>query len=101
MADDGAAPATALRVDGGMVANDWLLQFLADTLAAPVERPAVTETTALGAAYLAGLGIGRFASLDEIAQRWRRHARFEPEMGEPDRERLYSGWRAAVARARS
>ncbi len=101
MADDGAAPATALRVDGGMVANDWLLQFLADTLAAPVERPAVTETTALGAAYLAGLGLGRFASLEEIAQRWRRHARFEPEMGEPDRARLYAGWRAAVARARS
>ena len=101
MADDGAALATALRVDGGMVANDWLLQYLSDTIAAPVERPAVAETTALGAAYLAGLGIGRFTSLDEIADRWRAHARFEPEMGEADRERLYAGWRAAVARTRS
>ena len=100
MAQDGAAMGT-LRVDGGMAANDWLLQFLSDVIGAPVERPAITETTALGAAYLAGLGIGLFGSLDEIAGRWRAEARFAPAMTEPDRDRLYAGWRAAVARERS
>ena len=100
MSDDGATTAT-LRVDGGMAANDWLLQFLADVIGAPVERPAITETTALGAAYLAGLGIGLYGSLDEIAERWRPEARFAPAMTEPDRDRLYAGWRAAVARVRS
>ena len=100
MSDDGAPTAT-LRVDGGMAANDWLLQFLADVIGAPVERPAITETTSLGAAYLAGLGIGLYGSLDEIAERWRPEARFAPAMTEPDRDRLYAGWRAAVARVRS
>ncbi len=100
MAEDGAAMAT-LRVDGGMAANDWMLQFLADVIGAPVERPAIIETTALGAAYLAGLGIGLYDSLDEIAERWRPDSRFAPVMREPDRERLYAGWRTAVARVRS
>jgi glycerol kinase len=100
MADDGAATAT-LRVDGGMVANDWMLQYLADVIGAPVERPAVTETTALGAACLAGLGVGLYGSLDEVADRWRPEARFEPAMNDGDRERLYAGWRAAVDRVRS
>ena len=101
MADDGAAATATLRVDGGMAANDWMLQFLSDVIAAPVERPAITETTALGAAYLAGLGIGIFNSLDEIAERWHQAARFAPAMNEPDRERLYAGWRTAVARVPS
>ena len=100
MAEDGAAMGT-LRVDGGMVANDWMLQFLADVIGAPVERPAITETTALGAAYLAGLGVGLHGSLDEIAERWRPEARFAPAMKDSDRERLYAGWRTAVARVRS
>ena len=100
MAQDGAAMGT-LRVDGGMVTNNWLLQFLSDTIGAPVERPTLTETTALGAAYLAGLGIGLYGSLDEISERWRPEARFAPAMSDLDRERLYTGWRTAVARVRS
>ncbi len=83
-----------------MAANDWMLQYLADVIGAPVERPAVTETTALGAACLAGLGIGLYRSLDEIVGRWRADARFTPSMNDETRERLYSGWRAAVARVR-
>jgi glycerol kinase len=100
MSDDGASTAS-LRVDGGMVANDWMLQFLADMIGTRVERPAVTETTALGAAYLAGLGVGLYKSLDEIAERWRPDARFTPAMKEADRERLYAGWNTAVGRIRS
>ena len=90
----------ALRVDGGMSANDWLMQFLADILDLPVERPVVTETTALGAAYLAGLQAGIFASTADIAQRWRRDRLFEPKMKAEERERLYAGWLEAVARVR-
>ena len=101
MADDGSASPTALRVDGGMVANDWLMQFLADTLDVPVERPTVTETTALGAAYLAGLGVGLYHSLDDISQRWHCDRTFEPTLESAKRERLYSGWRDAVSRIRN
>ncbi|MFO1050058.1 MAG: glycerol kinase GlpK [Geminicoccaceae bacterium] len=90
-----------LRVDGGMVVNDWLCQFLADMLDRPVERPAVIETTALGAAYLAGLAAGVFGSLDEIARAWRLERRFEPRMPANERARLLEGWRRAVARVRS
>ncbi len=100
MADDGALAPRALRVDGGMAVNDWLMQFLADMLDTPVDRPTITETTALGAAYLAGLGIGLYASLDEIAGRWRLERRFEPDMASERREALYGGWLDAVARLR-
>jgi glycerol kinase len=100
MAADGATHA-ALRVDGGMVANDWLAQCLADFTGVPVERPVVTETTALGAAYLAGLTTGFYRSRDELAARWRRERRFEPAMGETERDERYAGWRAAVARTLS
>ncbi len=100
MAEDGVRP-TELRVDGGMVANDWMVQFLADILGIPVDRPAVTETTALGAAYLAGLHAGVYSSLDDMAGHWRREARFEPRMSDGDRERLVAGWRDAIARSRS
>ena len=89
---------TALRVDGGMVANDWLCQFLADVLDLPVERPTVTETTALGAAYLAGLEIGLYDSLDAIAAAWRCERRFEPQMSAETRDRLYAGWQDAIRR---
>ncbi len=82
----------ALRVDGGMVANNWVCQFLADILDVPVERPAVTETTALGAAYLAGLAVGLYPSLDTLAEVWRCERRFEPQMSDPERNRLYAGW---------
>jgi glycerol kinase len=98
---DGAQPPEALRVDGGMVANDTLLQFLADILACPVERPAVPETTALGAAALAGLGSGFLAGPEAIAAAWQPGGRFEPTMPETEREHLYAGWRDAVARVRS
>jgi glycerol kinase len=95
-----AGPGT-LRVDGGMVANGWLCQFLADILARPVERPAVTETTALGAAYLAGLAAGVYASLEDVAATWRVDRRFEPGLEPGERERLFDGWRRAVRRVRS
>ena len=101
MEDDGASPPTALRVDGGMVANDWLMQFLADILEVPVERPVITETTALGAAYLAGLEAGLYPSIEEISGHWKRERRFEPALGPDRRQRLYSGWLEAVGRVRS
>jgi len=100
MQEDGATPA-ALRVDGGMAVNDWVMQFLADQLAMPVERPVVTETTALGAAYLAGLGAGVFASTAEIAARWKREREFKPAMAPAPRQALYTGWLDAVRRVRS
>ncbi|MDY0883183.1 glycerol kinase GlpK [Dongia soli] len=90
-----------LRVDGGMVKNDWVMQFLADILNMPVERPVVAETTALGAAICAGLGSGLFASLDEVAGTWQRDRLFQPRMPEVDREHLYKGWRAAVKRVQN
>ena len=98
IAGDGAAPQT-LRVDGGMVANDWVMQFLADILNLPVERPQVLETTALGAAYLAGLQSGIFQDTDDIAARWRLDARFHPAMAAQTRNRNLKGWRQALERA--
>ncbi len=91
---------SALRVDGGMARNDWAMQFLADILGVPVERPAVTETTALGAAYLAGLGAGLIASTEEVARHWRRERLFEPRFSEDRRQALYAGWQRAVAQTR-
>ncbi len=97
IARDGAATKT-LRADGGMVANDWLMQFLADILGLPVERPKVLETTALGAAYLAGLKAGIFEDLDDIAERWRLDARFQPAMAPDLRTRNLNGWADALRR---
>ncbi|OVE74048.1 glycerol kinase [bacterium B17] len=97
MADDGINPA-ALRVDGGMVANNWVVQFLADILGLSVDRPKVMETTALGAAYLAGLQAGVFGSLDELSSQWQLEKRFEPEMEASEREELLKGWHSAVQR---
>ncbi|MEH6626486.1 MAG: glycerol kinase GlpK [Motiliproteus sp.] len=87
-----------LRVDGGMVANDWLVQFLADILQIPVDRPEISETTALGAAYLAGLQLGCFSSLDDLQQHWRRQQRFKPQMDTHMRQQLCLGWQQAVSR---
>ena len=98
MMADGAAKPTALRVDGGMVVNNWLTQALADTLGVPVDRPVVTETTALGAAYLAGLQVGLFGSLEEISSHWQCDRHFRPALDEPTRQARYAGWRKAVAR---
>ncbi len=100
MGRDGAITPDTLRVDGGMVANDWLMQFLADVLGFAVERPVITETTALGAAYLAGLCAGAFDSLEDLARRWQREARFEPRLEAAEREHLVAGWGRAVARVR-
>lgn len=101
MAADGAQQPQTLRVDGGMVANDWVLQRLADTLNCAVERPVVNETTALGAASLAGLGSGFFNGLEDISATWQSSGRFEPAMGDDERERRYAGWLDAVSRVRS
>jgi glycerol kinase len=88
-----------LRVDGGATANNLLMQFQADILATPVVRPVVRETTALGAAYLAGLAVGYWASREEIARNWAADRRFQPRMEPTRREELFAGWRRAVARA--
>jgi glycerol kinase len=101
MAADGAAPPIALRVDGGMARNDWLMQMLADILDIPVERPVVTETTALGAAYLAGLSLGVYPSTEAIAKQWQCDKAFTPRLSADRREALYAGWQAAVGRVLS
>jgi glycerol kinase len=101
MRQDGAAAPSALRVDGGMVENNWVMQFLADILGVPVERPEVTETTALGVAYLAGLQVGWYASLEEVASHWHLQRRFTPRMAGEHRSKLYAGWLDAVKRVRS
>jgi glycerol kinase len=89
-----------LRADGGAVANQFLMQFQADALGVPVEVAAVAETTALGAAYLAGLAVGFWESREELAARWRMSRRYEPRMDAGERDRLYARWRQAVDRAR-
>ena len=97
MADDGVAP-KQLRVDGGMVQNGWMTQYLADVLGIPVERPAETETTALGAAFLAGLQVGVFGSFEDLRARWRCERRFEPAMASSERERVLADWERVVSR---
>ncbi|SHI21508.1 glycerol kinase GlpK [Ferrimonas marina] len=98
MQQDSPCPLTELRVDGGAVANDFLMQFQADLLGTPVLRPHNRETTAAGAAYLAGLTTGYWQSLDQLADAIER--RFEPEMSEDERQRSYQGWHQAVAQCR-
>jgi glycerol kinase len=100
MSEDGIQP-SVIRVDGGMVANDWFLQFLSDVLDIPVERPDNVESTVLGAAYLAGFQAGVVSSPAAISDLWRRDALFEPRMKAPQRERLLAGWKDAVRRVRS
>lgn len=89
----------SLRVDGGASVNNFLMQFQSDILGVPVERPKVNETTALGAAYLAGLATGYWQNHDEIKRQWQLDKRFEPRMNHEERQRLYSGWKRAVKRA--
>ena len=100
IAADGASLST-LRVDGGMVKNNYLLQKLADVLDAEVHRPEIIETTALGAAYMAGLQQGLFSSLEEIAEKWQLQQAFAPGKDAQWREQQYQGWQDAVARIRS
>ncbi|HST87012.1 MAG TPA: glycerol kinase GlpK, partial [Ktedonobacterales bacterium] len=99
LADSGLA-LSALRVDGGAAANDLLMQFQADQLGVPVQRPRVRETTALGAAYLAGLATGFWRDQAEIASHWALDRAFIPAMPAAERDRLYAGWRKAVSRVR-
>ena len=89
----------ALKVDGGAVANNFLMQFQSDILGVPVDRPVVTETTAMGAAFLAGLAVGFWKSKDEIAAKWAVDRNFKPAMDAAVREKLYKGWKRAVERA--
>ncbi len=89
---------TVLRVDGGMTASDWTMQRLADMLGAPVDRPKVLETTALGAAYLAGWRAGLYAPPESFARKWRRQKRFAPAMADAEREEAYKVWKDAVRR---
>ncbi len=97
----GAAGATVLRVDGGMAASDFTMQFVADILGAPVDRPVVRETTALGAAYLAGVTVGLCPNPAEFARTWKRERRFLPQLDAESRERKWHGWRTAVERTLS
>jgi glycerol kinase len=100
MQRDAARPLTELRVDGGAARNDLLMQFQADVMGVPVVRPVVTETTALGAAYLAGLATGFWAGTDEIATLWKADRRFEPAMNVDQRDARVEEWRRAVDRSR-
>ncbi|MGH7057091.1 MAG: FGGY-family carbohydrate kinase, partial [Acetobacteraceae bacterium] len=97
-ADLGSSGETILRVDGGMAVSDWTMQFLADILGAPIDRPAVTETTARGAAYLAGLAAGLCPEPARFAEMWQRERRFSPSMPRAERERRHKAWRDAVGR---
>jgi glycerol kinase len=100
MQKDGGIKIEELRVDGGAAANDLLMQFQADILGAPVVRPKVTETTALGAAYLAGLAVGYWKGTDDVKANWEIERRFEPKMSAKDREHRRSRWNEALERAR-
>jgi glycerol kinase len=99
--DRGDFADTVLRVDGGMVASDWTMQRLADILGAPVDRPTILETTALGAAYLAGLQSGLYPEPEAFAARWALDRRFTPAMDDATRRRKIAAWRDAVGRTLS
>jgi glycerol kinase len=96
---DSGMPVTMLKVDGGMTANNTLMQFQADVLGVPVVRPVVTETTALGAAYAAGLAVGFWSSTDDIVHHWAADRTWNPQLPVADRERAYARWKKAVSRS--
>jgi glycerol kinase len=98
MQADSGVDLTELRVDGGMVVNDLLMQFQADMLGVPVVRPRIVETTALGAAYAAGLAEGVWPSIDELRSHWDEDRRWAPAMPVEERERRYARWKQAVTR---
>jgi glycerol kinase len=95
----GARPLFELKADGGATVNRWLMQFQADVLGVPVVVPEIPETTALGAAYLAGVGVGLW-TLDAVQRDWRERERYEPRMGDDERATLLAGWGRALERAR-
>ncbi len=98
---DSAIDLTSLRVDGGAVSNDFLMQFQSDLLGVPVDRPIIQETTALGAAYLAGLAVDFWQGKEEITELWKKDATFTPKMNEKERNKLYTGWQKAVEATRA
>jgi glycerol kinase len=95
---DSGVPLTALKVDGGMVFNELLMQFQADILGVPVIRPTVAETTAMGAAYAAGLAVGFWAKVEDLRANWGKDKEWDPQMDAGEREKLYKGWKKAVTR---
>jgi glycerol kinase len=99
MEKDAGIELKSVRVDGGMVGNELLLQFQADILNREVVRPVVQETTALGAAYAAGLAVGFYGSVQELRGKWKSDRVWRPEMAQADRDRLYRGWKKAVSRS--
>ena len=99
MQEDAGIELKSLKVDGGAVVNNFLMQFQSDILGVDVDRPEVTETTALGAAYLAGLAVGYWENKDSIAGKWKINRQFKPQMEPQGREKLYSGWKRAVERS--
>lgn len=101
MLADSQTTVKTLRVDGGMTVNNWLLQFISDIVHLDIERPVCVETSALGVAYLAGLQIGMYQSLDEIAERWQSEARYTPHMASVQSEMLYKGWQYAIQKVLS
>ena len=100
MEADSGTDIPTFKADGGAAANRWMMQFQADILGTPVEVPETLETTALGAAYLAGLAVGFWQDKEELKSRWRLRRRYDPQMDEEERERLYGRWKEAVARAK-
>src|SRR5690625_3434807 len=98
---DSAIDLTSSRVDGGAVSNDFLMQFQSDLLGVPVDRPIIQETTALGAAYLAGLAVDFWQGKEEITELWKKDATFTPKMNEKERNKLYTGWQKAVEATRA
>jgi len=95
---DSGVDLTALKVDGGMTANETLMQFQADILGVPVIRPVVPETTALGAAYAAGLAVGFWETEDDIRTNWAEDKRWEPQMDRAAADKLYARWKKAVTK---
>jgi glycerol kinase len=98
MQADSGVDLSQLKVDGGMVVNETLMQFQADILGVPVIRPKIAETTALGAAYAAGLAVGFWDNLDDLRTNWEQDKSWSPDMDSGDRAKLYSGWKKAVSR---
>jgi glycerol kinase len=101
MIEDSGINLTVLKVDGGASANNFLMQFQSDILNVNIERPDITETTALGAAYLAGLATGFWKSKGEVIQNWNMNRKFMPAISEDERNKLYAGWKKAVERAKN
>ena len=98
MQADSGVELSQLKVDGGMVVNEMLMQFQADVLGVPVVRPIIAETTALGAAYAAGLAVGFWNDLDDLRSNWEHDKTWQPEMDPESRASLYAGWKKAVNR---